>query len=243
MLNQSRCIRLDSLPRDLKPIVQPIDDWNTSWRLGLVFECRVGKGQLIVCSADISSRLGERPVARQLRSSLLAYMAGGQFDPKVRVPADTLKDLLTAKVKSRLLDIGAKVIAADSQEGTFEAANALDGEATTLWHSSYSPKPVSMPHWIVIDLGKPMTVKQVMGLPRQDGNSNGKISQCEIYLSDDNRTWGQPVAAATWKNADDWQTATLKTPAKGRYLKLLVKSEVRGQPFASLAEVDAVVEE
>ncbi len=243
LLNQSRCVRLDSLPRDLKPIVQPIDDWNTSWRLGLVFECRVGKGKVIVCSADINSRLAERPAARQLRSSLLAYMASPQFDPKVPVPADTLKELLSTKAKSRLLDIGAKIIAADSQEAGLEATNALDGETATMWHTGYTPRPLPMPHWIVIDLGKPMTVRQVMGLPRQDGNSNGKIAQCEIYLSDDNKTWGQPVAAATWKNADDWQTVTLKTPARARYLKLLVKSEVRGQPFASLAEVDAIVDE
>ncbi|MGA2501315.1 MAG: discoidin domain-containing protein, partial [Tepidisphaeraceae bacterium] len=242
LLNQSRCIRLDSLPKELRPIVQPIDDWNTSWRLGLVFECRVGKGKLMVCSADISNRLSERPAARQLRSSLLAYLAGPQFEPKVQVSADMLKELLSTKAKSRLLDIGAKIIAADSQESGFEASNALDGETATIWHTAYTPAPLPMPHWIVIDLGKPMTVKRVMGLPRQDGNSNGKIAQCEVYLSDDNKTWGQSVAAATWKNADDWQTATLQTPAKGRYIKLLVKSEVRGQPFASLAEVDAVVE-
>jgi len=74
-------IVLDELPRELKPIVQPIDDWNTNSKLGLVFECKVGPGKLLVCAADLSANLGARPAARQLRASLLNYVASNKFKP------------------------------------------------------------------------------------------------------------------------------------------------------------------
>ena len=75
IVTSARGIVLDDLPRDLQPIVQPIDDWNTNRKLGLIFECKVGKGKLLVCAADLSKDLEHRPAARQLRASLLAYAA------------------------------------------------------------------------------------------------------------------------------------------------------------------------
>ena len=85
---------LDSLPKDLRPIVQVIDDWNTNRKLGLVWECRVGRGKLLVCSADLAKDLETLPAARQLRASLLGYMAGKSFSPKVAVGKDALARLL-----------------------------------------------------------------------------------------------------------------------------------------------------
>jgi len=60
---------------DLDPVVQVIDDWVTGRKLGLVFEVRVGKGRLLACAVDLRSGLQERPVARQLRASLLSYLS------------------------------------------------------------------------------------------------------------------------------------------------------------------------
>ena len=66
---------LDDLPPDLRPTVQVIDDWVTNRKLGLVFEAKVGKGKLLVCSIDLKNDLDQNPVARQMRHSLLDYMA------------------------------------------------------------------------------------------------------------------------------------------------------------------------
>jgi len=81
----ARALLLDGLPDDLRPIVQPIDDWNTNRRLGLIFECRVGRGKLLVCSADLANDLENRPAARQLRQSLLKYMSSDDFKPSVQL--------------------------------------------------------------------------------------------------------------------------------------------------------------
>jgi hypothetical protein len=94
LCDSSRFLAIDSLPPEIRPIVQPIDDWNTNRRLSLIFECRVGKGSLLVCSADLETNLEHRPAARQLRRSLLNYAAGPSFNPTVAVARDQLRTLL-----------------------------------------------------------------------------------------------------------------------------------------------------
>ncbi len=81
--------------RDVRPIVQVIDDWFTNRRLGLVFEARVGPGRLLACSADLSGDLAKWPVRRQLRASLLAYLSSPAFQPSVEIPVESLRALVT----------------------------------------------------------------------------------------------------------------------------------------------------
>jgi hypothetical protein len=60
----------------------------------LIFEARIGHGKLLVCSIDLAGDLEDNPVARQLRHSLLAYMAGPQFRPKVSVTPGAIRSLI-----------------------------------------------------------------------------------------------------------------------------------------------------
>lgn len=85
---------LDGLPADLRPIVQVVPDWFDPKRLGLVFEARVAGGRLLVCSIDLTSDLGNRPEARQMRRSLLVYAGGDQFAPKHEVTLEQVRALL-----------------------------------------------------------------------------------------------------------------------------------------------------
>jgi hypothetical protein len=83
-----RAVDLDHAPRELRPIVQAIDDWSRNYRLGVVFECQVGAGRLLVCTIDLEKNLDQRPAARQLRKSLLDYTAGNQFQPQIKLTPD-----------------------------------------------------------------------------------------------------------------------------------------------------------
>ncbi len=85
---------LDGLPSTLRPLVQTIDTWFESRRLGLLFEARVGGGELLVCSIDLRSDLDQRLVARQMRHSLLHYMRGAAFDPREEVEMQAIRGLL-----------------------------------------------------------------------------------------------------------------------------------------------------
>jgi hypothetical protein len=83
-----RAINIEKAPPELRPIVSAIDDWNRNYKLGVIFECRVGNGRLLVCAADVQSNLGSRAIARQLRRSLLDYMATEKFKPTVALTID-----------------------------------------------------------------------------------------------------------------------------------------------------------
>jgi hypothetical protein len=92
-MSHSNAIRLDAVSPKLKPIVRVIDDWVTAQPLGLLFECRVGKGKLLVSGIDLLDGPDQRPEARQLLHSLRQYMAGNQFQPTLSVEAGTIKAL------------------------------------------------------------------------------------------------------------------------------------------------------
>jgi hypothetical protein len=88
------CMLMGDLPEDLQPVLQPIDDWNSNRRLGLLFEARAGKGRIMVCSIDLQNGMDQRPVARQLLHSLLEYMNSDAFDPKVSVNMKDIQGLI-----------------------------------------------------------------------------------------------------------------------------------------------------
>lgn len=93
-MSHSNVIRLDSVATGLQPIVRVIDDWVTARPLGLIFECKVGKGKLIISGIDLMNEMEKRPEARQLLYSLKKYMAGGKFNPKSEVLMENIKRLL-----------------------------------------------------------------------------------------------------------------------------------------------------
>ena len=93
LTNRQQVMNLDSFPAEFRPLVQPIDTWFINRKLGMVFEANVYKGKIMVCSADISNNLENRPAARQLRYSLIKYMLSDSFKPKYTVDFGTLSDL------------------------------------------------------------------------------------------------------------------------------------------------------
>lgn len=93
LIHGSAAMVLDSLPAQLRPLIQPIDTWFENRRLGLLFEAQVEGGSLLVCSMDISGHLEERPVARQMRHSILHYMDSTAFVPTHEIDLENLRSL------------------------------------------------------------------------------------------------------------------------------------------------------
>jgi hypothetical protein len=221
----------------LQPVVQVIDDWVTARKLALVFEARVGNGKLLACSCDLVNDLDKRPVARQMRHSLLAYMADARFDPKYSVSVEQLSDLL--KEPSLLQKLGATAAASDYHPA--HSPNlAIDGNPATIWHTNWEPA-AQPPHALILDLKKPIRLRGLTYLPRQD-MTNGRIARYEVYLSTEGKEWGKPVATGAWPNDAAIKTVRFATPQDARFVKLVALSEVRGQPYASAAEVDILAE-
>ena len=227
---------LTSHPK-LQPVVQVIDDWVTARKLALVFEARVGNGKLLACSCDIVSDLDKRPVARQMRHSLLAYMAGTLFDPQYNMTAEQLSALLQEPSPLQKLDAA---VSASNEHPSHRAALAIDGNPATVWHTNWEPM-AQPPHALILDLKVPVRLRGLTYLPRQD-MTNGRIARYEVYVSTDGKQWSQAVATGTWPNDATLKTIRFEKPQDARFVKLVALSEVRGQPFASAAEVDILVE-
>jgi len=92
-MSHSSVIKLDSVAKGLHPILRVIDDWVTARSLGLIFECRVGQGKLLVSGIDLLSNAENRLEARQLLYSLENYMAKDSFDPKNIIELQKIKSL------------------------------------------------------------------------------------------------------------------------------------------------------
>ncbi|MCB8925176.1 MAG: glycoside hydrolase [Ardenticatenaceae bacterium] len=97
LIHGSQAMVLDGLVGELRPLVQPIDTWFEARRLGLLFEAQVNGGSLMICSMDLESNLDERLVARQMRFSLLQYLASAQFAPAVVLETGQIEEMIEAR--------------------------------------------------------------------------------------------------------------------------------------------------
>jgi beta-galactosidase len=80
---------------------------------------------------------------------------------------------------------GMKVAYADSEELSGEngsAANLIDNQPTTMWHTEWSESQPGFPHVVILDLGATRRVSALRYLPRNDG-PNGRIKEYRIYSS------------------------------------------------------------
>lgn len=119
LCRNARAFRLDGLPADYRPIVQPICDFHFNWKLGSIFELRLRDGgPLLVCGYDVTGSLASRPAARQLRGSLLAYMNSPRFAPRTVVDEALLARMFSAAARLTSSRAGASGVPQESQEGT-----------------------------------------------------------------------------------------------------------------------------
>jgi hypothetical protein len=89
-MSHSDVIIPDSIAKGLQPIVRVIDDWVMARPLGLIFECRVGKGKLIVSGIDLLTSQDQRPESRQLLYSMKKYMTSSLFNPAIEVSPEKI---------------------------------------------------------------------------------------------------------------------------------------------------------
>ena len=95
LVNKAQVMQFTEFPADFQPLVQSIDTWFLSRKIGMLFEANVGGGKLMMTTMDITNHLDERIVARQMRISILHYMNSPKFNPKFTLDAHLIKDLYT----------------------------------------------------------------------------------------------------------------------------------------------------
>jgi hypothetical protein len=130
----------------------------------------------------------------------------------------------------------------DSEETQGEdghARNAFDDSATTIWHTQYTGTAPAHPHEIQIDLGATYALTGFRYLPRQDKDDHGMVAQYQFYAGTDRTNWGTAVASGTF-NSDRTEKRVMFTSKPARYVRFVALSEINGQPWTSVAELDLI---
>jgi hypothetical protein len=96
LTNRTQVMNLAEFPKDYQPIVQPIDTWHVSRKLGMLVEARVLNGRLLMTTLPVGKQQtanSQKPVARQLRYSILRYMQSSDFSPTLHLDVDVIRHL------------------------------------------------------------------------------------------------------------------------------------------------------
>lgn len=85
---------MSDFPATYRPVIHLIDDWFMNRKLGILFETKVGKGKMMVCSIDLGKNMNERPASLQLKQSIETYMASDKFMPTEEIEPGIIKAIL-----------------------------------------------------------------------------------------------------------------------------------------------------
>jgi len=136
-----------------------------------------------------------------------------------------------------------KVVKADSEETSGEngkAANAVDGNTNTIWHTQWQDESPICPHEIIIELSDAAGINGFTYLPRQDEGDHGGIKAYEFYVSDDGKEFGTAVKKGEFTADKEKKTVTFDGK-KCRFMKLRAVSEINDEPWTSAAEIGIVL--
>lgn len=138
-----------------------------------------------------------------------------------------------------------------SSSGGNSAPMVLDGNKSTIWHSSWTNAsnydPETNPVYITVNMGKTQTVSGIKYTPRTKdstaGSINGVITAYEVYASSDNLDWKKIGEGNMGYKADDAENAEkdiIFEPADCQYVKLVVKDNLDngGAYVGSCAELN-----
>lgn len=95
LVNKAQVMQFTDFPADFQPLVQSIDTWFVSRKIGMLFEAQVGRGKLIMTTMDVTHDLDRRIVARQMLYSILTYMQSDKFQPRWQIDSQRISDLFT----------------------------------------------------------------------------------------------------------------------------------------------------
>lgn len=134
---RSQPISLRGLPAELTPIVQTIDNAERVDELGLVFECRVGEGRLLVCASPLVELAADGLAARALLESLRRYAGSDVFQPKVAISPEAAAGLFRTAVAMRGTASASSEVA---DWPILVASRASDRNIGTVWQSKPTAK-------------------------------------------------------------------------------------------------------
>ena len=233
IISNVRAVNLDRLPPELEPVVWAIDDWNRNYKLGVIFECAVGDGKLLVSAIDVTRPADPNPVLRQLRFSLLRYMSGDYFQPNVSVSREQIRRLFFDTAIMKRLGASAEVNGVPDNSG-------IDGDPNTFWLVGDQSGQVREQVSIVISFPKSVAVSGLVLMPRQNHREHeGDIREYMVQVSDDGIEW-RDAARGELVSTFAPQQIRFADTLTARQLRLVSLSGFGPDKTTSLAELAVI---
>lgn len=237
LTSRSFALDLDALP--LRPAMpfRFVDKYNRNALPAAIFEAKVGAGRLLVCTLDITQNLDTRIAARQLRRSILAYMASAAFRPKTSLSEADLQSLFV----QGNLDAAHYKIEVSSSHDDYPAQLAVDGNPATFWHSDWMMGD-GLPATFAIELPEIALLRGFYYTPRADMN-RGRIAEYSIEVSLDGKKWLPWGSPDKFPDTAEKQTVKFAQPVRAKFFRLTAKSDHGEANQAAIAEIELISEE
>ena len=168
---------------NINPIVCPIDDWNRSLSLALMFEAAVGKGRLLMITADLAGSFEERPAAYCLKQAVLRYAASEEFRPRQQISPQTIEEKLFPVLRMETL----------TKEYLYSEGAGVTGDVSLSANPNTSVRieKEEFPVEITLVLRRELKIQGLVYLPEQkDRKRTGLIRDYRLeYLDSKNGDW------------------------------------------------------
>ena len=144
--------------------------------------------------------------------------------------------VLDIDTKDELSKTGWTINYVNSQENDGAAANLLDNNPSTIWHTQWKSTQPAHPHTVIVDMQSSKSIAGLSFLQRE--NLNGSLKDITIHTSADNITYTSQ-GAHTLQNVNTIQYKTFTSVVNCRYIKIVTASNYSGSHYAVLAELGA----
>ena len=187
---------------------------------------------------------GATPTTRStVYSSPIALPLGGTVQTASLTPRGRL-GMVAAKSFAGLTPIGWKVASVDSQETdqtNGAAANAIDGNPSTIWQTRLKAD-LGLPHHLTVDMGTSHRIAGLTYLPRQDGSHDGVVENYRFETSLDGRNWTTNIDAGRFgniRNNPALQEVPF-APVTARFFRFTALQEISTNGWTSATEISVL---
>lgn len=94
LVNKQQVMLFSDFPADFQPIVQSIDTWFLSRKIGMLYEANVLNGKLMMTTMPLKADC-QSPVTAQMLRAIMEYMASDEFRPAYTLELSCIEDLFT----------------------------------------------------------------------------------------------------------------------------------------------------